>query len=515
MAENINPQSSSPNTRGFFDRSPVTLPVLLVVIFILGLGIRLLDLTDAPLDFNPTRQLRAAVIARGLYYQWSPNADPDLRQQAASLWNTIGDIEPSILEGLVAFTYRLVGAEHLWIARIYTSLFWVLGGGALFALARRMFSVDGALVALAFYLFLPFGILASRSFQPDPVMVMWVIFTAYALHRWVNSRDWKWAIFTGVAAGMAALIKVVAAFLIAGMLIAVLLTKLGLRRSLKNRQVWAMGFIMVLPAFLYYVFGLGDYSSDYFTNWVIALSPMLLDSAFYIRWLIRLDSLIPLSVLLLSLVGLVISSSNAKPYLLGLWLGYGLYGLSLPHQTITHDYYHIQLIPIVALSLAPVAELLLAAARRQPQLWQAAFFALALLAVAYPLWTTRSILLGKDYRADAAYWQQVGGAIPRNGKIIALTQQYGHLLTYYGWKKVNLWPNTAEQKLAELRGAAEKEAQDYFDERVAGQDYFLVTAFKQLNEQPNLSEILYSQYAVYAEGSGYILFDLNAPINNP
>jgi len=50
-------------------------------------------------------------------------------------------------------------------------LAWLLGGLALYALARRIASADGALVALLYYLFLDFGVIASRSFQPDPLMV--------------------------------------------------------------------------------------------------------------------------------------------------------------------------------------------------------------------------------------------------------------------------------------------------------------------------------------------------------
>jgi hypothetical protein len=39
-----------------------------VVIFILGAALRLIDITDAPFDFHHTRQLRSAIIARGMYY---------------------------------------------------------------------------------------------------------------------------------------------------------------------------------------------------------------------------------------------------------------------------------------------------------------------------------------------------------------------------------------------------------------------------------------------------------------
>ena len=41
---------------------------ILVVILVCGFGTRLYDLTDPPLDYAATRQLRSAIIARGIYY---------------------------------------------------------------------------------------------------------------------------------------------------------------------------------------------------------------------------------------------------------------------------------------------------------------------------------------------------------------------------------------------------------------------------------------------------------------
>jgi len=98
-----------------------------IAIFVLGTGLRFLDLTDPPLDFFPQRQLRGAIIARGIYYQLLPSADPTLRDQAVYLANTMDPREPSVFEGLVAVTYLITGGEHLWIARIYSILFWLLG----------------------------------------------------------------------------------------------------------------------------------------------------------------------------------------------------------------------------------------------------------------------------------------------------------------------------------------------------------------------------------------------------
>jgi len=190
--------------------------ILLGVILILGLAVRLTDLTDPPLDFNPTRQLRSAIIARGLYYQSAPDVDPALRVLAIDHLSKMERLEPPILEQIVALTYRLMGGENLWVSRIFSSIFWMVGAAALYALGRRMVSPWAALIGLGYFLFIPFSIRASRSFQPDPAMVMLIILTAWALYRWSEKRTWKWSLLAGFLGGMTALVKVAGAFFVGG-----------------------------------------------------------------------------------------------------------------------------------------------------------------------------------------------------------------------------------------------------------------------------------------------------------
>ena len=84
---------------------------------------------------------------------------------------------------------------------------------------------------------------------------------------------------------------------------------------------------------------------------------------------------------------------------------------------------------------------------------------------------------------------------------------------YYGWQKVNLWPPRGEIKLAKLRGN-EKDFNDYFYKRIDGKNYFLITSFNQFNDQPVLKETLYERYPVFAEGPGYLIFDLTKPFDS-
>src|SRR5215510_14201558 len=95
--------------------SPISRVSALILLFSLALTIRLYDLTDLPLDFHPTRQLLSAIKARGLYYETQPDGIPTWKLETAIRQAKLkADVEPMVLEQLVAFTYRVTG-EQLWV----------------------------------------------------------------------------------------------------------------------------------------------------------------------------------------------------------------------------------------------------------------------------------------------------------------------------------------------------------------------------------------------------------------
>lgn len=485
---------------------------LLAVILLAGLSVRFLDLGDPPFDFNPTRQFRAAGIARGLYYGWFVVDEDWQRQTAVSLGRTYVELEPPLFEGLVALTYRLTG-ETLVVPRVYSILFWTVAGAANLVLGHAFSNRDGALVSFSYLFLLPFAIIASRAFQPEALMVMGLMLTAWAAWRWAEAQTLRWALITAMLGALTILTKVFAIFPIAGLMIALSLNQYGIRRVWRQAQVYLIAVVMLLPSVLYYLIARGDYAGSYFSTWFVNLAYLLLTPEFYIRWALWLDQLVGLPWLVLGLLGALLAAPRARWALLGLWAGYAAYAMSVPHQTTTHDYYHLMLVPIIGLSLAPLGALVLGCLRGIPRPWQAAFVLVSLAALALPLWITRSTLIAQDYRNAPPYWEAVGAALPVNGSVIALTQSYGHPITYYGWRKVQLWPVSSELALASQRGEPEKEFSAFFTSKTEGIDFFLVTAFNQLDAQPLLKDKLYNDYPVYAEGSGYIIFDLRTPAN--
>jgi len=495
-------------------------PWSFVFILLLTLGglLRLLDLTDPPLDFHSSRQLRNSLVAREIYYNALPSATAEQRQLTATFAASVGKYEPPVIETLVGYSYFLTGGESIAVARVWETFFWLAAAVALFDLMRRTSSPWAALIALAYYFVLPFSVEVSRSFQPDPLMTSAFVIGIYFLYRWSEDHSplisgealgekltWKWAILAAVFLGFATFVKIVIVFLVGAAAVAMVLYTLGWE-FWRSKQVWAMAVIMILPALLFYVLLNHGRSTEYFFSWSLALMKLITSTDFYTKWLAFLGTLFGLTILCLSIAGAWIAPSRMRWLLVSLWVGYVLYGLTLPFQMYTHSYYHIQLIPLIALGLAVALTPLVEYVSAIGGVGRAGFIALILLAVGYQAYAARSVLVAEDFHHEPAFWSEVGEVIPADAKVIALTQDYGFRLMMYGWRKVDLWP--LETGLSQTRNPDKNNAAE-FDALTEGRDYFLVTAFGQLDKQPALKAILDS-YPVVIEGEGYILYDLGA-----
>ena len=477
--------------------------VLCIILIALGAILRLIDITDPPLDFQPSRQLRNSLVARDIYYSLLPGATTEQRELTSSFARSVGRYEPPISESIVALTYLMTGGESTQAARIWETLFWLAAGVSLFDLARRTVSPWAALAALAYYLVLPFSVQASRSFQPDPLMTAAFVAGIYFLYRWSEEQTWKWAVLAGIFLGLATLVKIVIAFFAGSAAIALVLFTLK-KDFWKSKQVWVMAAIMVLPALIYYVLLNHGRSTEYFFAWTVSLVKLITSTSFYAKWLGFIGRLFGLTVIFLSIAGIFVATPRLRWLLISLWIGYLLYGLTLPFQMYTHSYYHIQLIPVVALGLAAALNPLLESVAAQSLAGRVGFIALIIAVIGYQAWVARSVLIAEDFHHEPAFWKEVGEAIPADSKVIALTQDYGFRLMMWGWHKVDLWPLSTD--LSVEHGGTHDAATDFAD-LAAGKDYFLVTAFGQLDKQPGLKDIL-DRYPIAAKGDGYVLYDL-------
>ena len=228
---------------------------IIILAVVLGITVRFYDLTDAPLDFHPTRQLHSALIARGMYYENLKDAPAWQKEMAVNQWKSEGLIEPQIMERLTALTYQFIGSEQLWAARVWSILFWILGGVFLFLLAREIAGLEGAAIAIVYFFLWPYAVIASRAFQPEPLMVATIIIGLWAAVRWSKNPSVVNAVAAGLICGLAIYIKSVSVFFIAPALAGLVLSNYSFKEAIKNRQIWLIGILSVLPYAIYHLYG--------------------------------------------------------------------------------------------------------------------------------------------------------------------------------------------------------------------------------------------------------------------
>jgi len=495
----------------WFFGNRVFLTIILVVIFIAALGIRLYDLTDPPLDFHPARQFFSAFKARGMYYASLPATDnvPEWKREVAVRQGQASSIiEPPVMEYIVAFTYRLTG-EQLWVARIYASLFWLIGGWFLFMFAKEISSTDAAVVALLFYLFLPYGIIASRSFQPDPLMVTLVIAGAWGTYKWHMEGTWKWAVTAGLLNGAAIFIKNVAVFPLLGVSLALVLEH-GLMDSLKDRKTWTVAILSALPAALFLIYGtlIAGFLTQQFN---FRFFPDLWrDPAFYLRWKEQLDAITGFGAVVLALMGIFIGKHRSiNALLIGLWVGYFVYGMTFSYHITTHDYYNLPAIPIVALSMTPLVALITdRISLRGPSVFARVVLAIGVTVVTLThIWYARVELARADYRLTTEFWWELGEVLGHVNPAIGLTQDYGSRLAFWGWQDISSWYYSEDLNLRDLAGK-DIDLKQRFESLIQGKCYFVVTQFSRFDDQPEIQQILYENYPVYMSNSSYLIFQL-------
>jgi 4-amino-4-deoxy-L-arabinose transferase-like glycosyltransferase len=512
--------------KSFFASSRLSLVVTLFLLFGIALAIRAYDLTDLPLDFHPTRQLFSAAKARGMYYESLPGVPEWQREFAIQQWKTKVTIEPEMMERLAAFIYQYTG-EQLWIPRLISSLVWLVGGIFIYLLARDMVSVDGAVLALAFYLFVPYGIFASRSFQPDPLMVALIVAFWWLIFRWVNltpgpspfrrGESWKWTILAGLLGGFAIFIKFVAAFFVIGGALGALLGSFKLRDLLRNPQVWTIGLLGVLPGAAWIVYGkfvAGLFGGDMSGRFIPAL---LASPLFYIQWQTKAAAVAGGIGIMLGLLGLfLVRERRARAFLFGIWGAYLLFGLFFNYHISTHDYYSLPLIPIVAVSLAPLGDWFFAQLREAGSSYgieagwvRGAISVVLLYGVFSTVWDVRNEMKSVDYRPQVAHWAEIRETLGPGASVVALTEDYGNRLAYWGWLKAPLWPAYGDLYQADVRGN-QRDIEKLFREMAEQKAFFLVTDLEDFAKQPGLQAEL-AGYPVLVQGEGYLIYDLQHP----
>lgn len=491
------------------DLGSMTLIPIVVTLFLAGMALRLVGLDYPPLTFHPTRQYRSLILARSFYLPEKSDAVTRVAQEAARQERTL---EPPVMEVMASWVYQLTGGESFRVGGGLSVLFWGLGGLFLLALAYDLGGEVGAVATVATYLFAPFAVQASRSFQPEALMVCLTLAALWLSWRFWHAPEWRSLFFAGGVAAMACLVKPTCTLLLTAPYIGWLLEDGW--ASIRRRTGWVSSYalIVLFPAAAYYLHGIlggGSLQSQFRQTFVPSL---LLTSGFWLGWMEQIREVVGFEILLCGLLGtLLVRQRRQLILLLSLWFGYGLTGMFFIYHIATHNYYSLALVPVVSLALAPLAgtvggEIVSRHGTRIGKLTLSGCVFIGACLAGMPL---LGDLIRKPDDRVIRRAVLIGESVHHSDRTILLAPNYGKPLEYHGWLAGRSWPSQADTDVGRLQGnpavAAADRLKIYQQNRP---EFFIVTDAQEFTKQQDLRKILYRLYPVEAYGEDFVVFDL-------
>ena len=470
-----------PTDSGIFQlarRSNRTLTLALILLLAVGLWVRVHSYGASSIIAE--RQFRSALIARAYYYE-SATSVPDWKLRLARITREReGVLEPPILEWLVAALYRVAGGEHLWIAASLSTLSWMVGAVFLFLLASRLLCRLGAFVATAVYVFNFLGIHLSISFVPDPLMMCFFLISLYGIVRYYERPTTAGLLVAAVLGAVSVLVKPMCLFGILGAFTAMMLQTRRQRKHMVDSRVVTFFVLILLPVAAYYGYGIAR------EQWLAAQSAagiaredsllqpqqrflphLLLHLQFWKDWIATAADAFGVAVLLLAALALAgLPGGRLRALLLGLLGGYLLFGLLFTYHIRFADYYHVQLLVVVALAIGYLGTALAAHARggQQVRYWWASGVVLVFFVATAGVQRTRHDLQEPRYE-PVGLAKMVGNLVNHSERTLYIASYYGKPLQYFGefggasWPRATahwsertagLPPRTIEERLSDL-----------------------------------------------------------------
>jgi 4-amino-4-deoxy-L-arabinose transferase-like glycosyltransferase len=481
-------------------------PAILITIFVLAAAVRLYRLPEQPgvlLD----RDYTSAIIARDFFFQHWDNVAPWRKEMAHWLNENRPLLEPPVTEFVVSLLYRAAGGEHVWLARALTSLFWLIGGVFFYSLAKMVVRTEAAVFGTIYYLFVPSGILISRSFQPDSLMMLTFLASLFVIRKYYEEPSWTKLTLAAGVTGLTLVYRPLVLFTLLAAFVALGIAQRGIWKGLFHRTVVSFFVIGLLPTALYY--GYGIFIADFF-RWKVETSfrpYLLLHSRFWIGWLNGLLEVLGITALIGALVGLpVLRRGLSRALFVGLGLGYVVFGLLFTVHIHTHSYYHAQLIPIIAMPLGVTVAITVRWLRAK---WKGYWWLPALGILALAMFSSFQEVrggLGKQVFESEEVAKEIGALVNHSSRVVFLSPYYGLPLQYNAELTGSYWERSMTYRLYK-DPYQHQSVEDRLRSLRFTPEYFVITDFKEFSSHhADLKEYLTKTCLPLAETPLYLIY---------
>jgi 4-amino-4-deoxy-L-arabinose transferase-like glycosyltransferase len=412
-----------------------------------------------------------------------------------------------VLEGAAAAIYHLAGEEVIWAPRLLSIISWILGAICLYALARKLGFGAGATAAVAVALFLPFAIQFSRNFQPETIMVPLMIAAMWAMLRYADAPSRTGIALVIVLTAAAGFVKPLSLFVLYGIFAGLAIRRLSWRSALRDPQSWSFAILGVAPAVawgVYGFFGAGFLAGQEDER---ILPELLLQPDHWVQTARLVLEVVTLPLLPVAWIGLlVVPAGRSRTFAIGAIAGYLAFALTFTYHTATHNYYHLQLVPLLALAVASCAE---RAVRHRSLRPVVAAVSVLAVAIGGAVGITRMIPSTQEL-AIIPVAEQVGRVVEGSTLTLSVVERPWppRQVWYYGYFAGRTWFLETELSTARTRGAA-IDARELLKRAVRARDRYLVILDRgQVDAVPGLWQLLRSRYRVVEEMPTFVVFDL-------
>ena len=491
-----------------------------LTIILIGLAIRLWDINIPLLEFYPSRQIQTAEITRNLYRNGFNVLAPSVRYLGPGPGLFL--VEFPLYNSAVAILYYIFGL-HEYFGRIFSILGWILSSFFLWKLANKYVGRLAASTALFFYTFSPLSVLVSRSFQPDQWMLATSLGAIYFLDKWVNEKRWSLFYLSVIFAACSFLLKLPSIiFTLVPVMYLIFQSKMRFIRS----RLSIYYLLAAFPSVIWYFWVMIMNKSGETLQHSVAVSnwfgfEVFLNTSYYSNIFGFEINLVlgPIGILLF-LVGLFTKLKSSQN-LLYFWLGgVILYFLIFNKHNMTHEYYHLPLLPIATIFIG-------IAGAKIYKIFNNLIIKRDLVFIISGLFACASLFIIIWTRAYKpidrfGYVFETADAIKRltnqNDLVIGLMDE-GPSLVYYsdrtGWgfdvdpKKIQ-----THRKFIGLKDALVVDPIIKLEElRSRGAVVFASSNKVQLLQNKEFSQYLYNRYPILEETDNYVIFDVKKTKN--
>jgi hypothetical protein len=268
--------------------------------------------------------------------------------------------------------------------------------------------------------------------------------------------------------------------------------------------------ISLLPSVIYY--GYGIVIADYL-RWKIETSfrpHLYLHREYWNGWLLLATNGAGYLALIGALLGLpTLRKGMAQALLIGLWVGYIVFGLVFTMHIHTHTYYQAQLIPIVAFSFSSLIALIMSYLRQSSNsgFWWLPVIGALLLITFFDVQDVRANVGAQVFETEQTA-REVGEIVKHSSNTVFVARFYGLPLQYYGEFAGVPWPKAIEYWLYRRPDERELSIKERLNSLGFVPEYFIITDFDNLNRRhADLKKFLDAHCSPIAKSDQYLIYD--------